>query len=128
MKEQMFQIQRMLADKLDRYRERENSYVVATTCHNSTCSLLTSAKLSDSYLVVGRITRELDKKPLLHLSSIYTWLLVHATTIFIWPLSPCFYLMSYYSSTCVYLKATMLPTCALISYPLPYSIVLCHLL
>jgi len=34
--------------------------IVATTC-----SLLTSAKLSDGYLVVG-ITRELDKEPLLH--------------------------------------------------------------
>jgi len=39
--------------------------VVATTRQNSTCSLLTSAKLSVGYLVVG-ITRELDKKPLLY--------------------------------------------------------------
>ena len=38
--------------------------VVATTRRNSTCSMLTSAKLSVGYLVVG-ITRELDKKPLL---------------------------------------------------------------
>ena len=44
--------------------------VVATTCQNSTRSLLTSAKLSIDYLVVG-ITRELDKKPSLHCSSIY---------------------------------------------------------
>ena len=33
--------------------------VVATTCQNSTRSMLTSAKLSVGYLVVG-ITRELD--------------------------------------------------------------------
>ena len=47
-----------------------NHYVVATTRWNGTCSLLTSAKLSVGYLVVG-ITRELDKKPLLYCSSIY---------------------------------------------------------
>ena len=45
--------------------------VVATTHQNSTCSMLTSAKLSVGYLVVG-ITRKLDKEPLLHYSSIYT--------------------------------------------------------
>ena len=39
--------------------------VVATTCRNGTCSLLTSAKLSIGYLVVG-ITRELDKEPSLY--------------------------------------------------------------
>ena len=44
--------------------------VVATTCWNGTRSLLTSAKLSVGYLVVG-ITRELDKELLLHCSSIY---------------------------------------------------------
>jgi len=44
--------------------------VVATTRWNGTCSILTSAKLSVGYLVVG-ITRELDKEPLLHCSSIY---------------------------------------------------------
>jgi len=44
--------------------------VVATTHWNGTCSLLTSAKLLVGYLVVG-ITRELDKEPLLHCSSIY---------------------------------------------------------
>ena len=38
------------------------SYVIATTRRNGTCSLLTSAKLSIGYLVVG-ITRELDKEP-----------------------------------------------------------------
>ena len=46
------------------------SDVVATTCWNGTCDMLTSAKLSIDYLVVG-ITRELDKEPLLHCSSIY---------------------------------------------------------
>jgi len=45
--------------------------VVATTCQNSTRSMLTSAKLSVGYLVVG-ITRELDKELSLHCSSIYT--------------------------------------------------------
>ena len=44
--------------------------VVATTHQNGTCDMLTSAKLSVGYLVVG-ITRELDKKPSLHCSSIY---------------------------------------------------------
>jgi len=44
--------------------------VVATTCQNSTCDMLTSTKLLDGYLVVG-ITRELDKEPSLHCSSIY---------------------------------------------------------
>ena len=45
--------------------------VVATTCRNGTRDMLTSAKLSVGYLVVG-ITRELDKEPSLHCSSIYT--------------------------------------------------------
>ena len=44
--------------------------VVATTRWNSTRSLLTSAKLIEGYLVV-EITRELNKEPLLHCSSIY---------------------------------------------------------
>ena len=44
--------------------------VVAITHWNGTHSLLTSAKLSVGYLVVG-ITRELNKEPLLHCSSIY---------------------------------------------------------
>jgi len=44
--------------------------VIATTRWNGTCSMLTSAKLSVGYLVVG-ITRELDKEPLLYCSSIY---------------------------------------------------------
>ena len=44
--------------------------VVATTRQNGTCDMLTSAKLLVGYLVVG-ITRELNKEPLLHCSSIY---------------------------------------------------------
>ena len=44
--------------------------VVATTRQNGTCDMLTSAKLSVGYLVVG-ITRELDKEPSLHCYSIY---------------------------------------------------------
>jgi len=39
--------------------------VVATTRWNGTCSMLTSAKLTEGYLVVG-ITRELDKEPSLY--------------------------------------------------------------
>ena len=51
----------------DQYSEGSllSSTIVATTCQNSTCSLLTSAKLSVGYLVVG-ITRELDKEPSLY--------------------------------------------------------------
>jgi len=45
-------------------------FVVATTCQNGTCDTLTLAKLSVGYLVVV-ITRELNKEPLLHCSSIY---------------------------------------------------------
>ena len=44
---------------------------VATTRWNSTHNMLTSAKLSVSYLVV-EITRGLDKKPSLYWYSIYT--------------------------------------------------------
>ena len=47
-----------------------NLAVVATTRQNGTCDMLTSAKLLVDYLVVG-ITRELNKEPLLHCSSIY---------------------------------------------------------
>ena len=45
--------------------------VVTTTRWNGTRDMLTSAKLSVGYLVVG-ITRKLDKKSSLHCSSIYT--------------------------------------------------------
>ena len=44
--------------------------IVATTCQNSTCSMLTSAKLIEGYLVVGT-TRKLNKEPLLHCYPIY---------------------------------------------------------
>jgi len=44
--------------------------IVAITHWNGTRDMLTSAKLSVGYLVVG-ITRELDKELLLHCSSIY---------------------------------------------------------
>ena len=45
--------------------------VIATTCWNGTCDMLTSAKLTEGYLVVG-ITRELNKEPSLYCFSIYT--------------------------------------------------------
>ena len=45
-------------------------YIIATTRWNGTYDMLTLAKLSVGYLVVG-ITRELDKEPSLHCSSIY---------------------------------------------------------
>ena len=51
--------------------ERQEVHVVATIRQNDTCSILTSAKLSVGYLVMG-ITRELDKEPSLYCSSIYT--------------------------------------------------------
>ena len=79
--------------QMDRQTEQINQEisVVATTCRNSTRSMLTSAKLTEGYLVVG-ITRELNKEPLLHCSSIYIntkWSM----------LQQCVYLISYYSST-----------------------------
>jgi len=43
----------------------EEPSVVATTRQNGTCDMLTSAKLSVGYLVVG-ITRELDKESSLY--------------------------------------------------------------
>ena len=46
------------------------AFVVATTRRNGTCDMLTSAKLSVGYLVVG-ITRELNKEPSLHCYPIY---------------------------------------------------------
>jgi len=74
-----------------REKVKNISNIVATTRQNGTRSMLTSAKLSVGYLVVG-ITRELDKEPSLHCSSIYI-----DTRWFI--LQQCIYLMSYYSST-----------------------------
>jgi len=63
-------------DKLDKELDTQDwdnfvkEIVVATTHQNGTYDMLISAKLSTGYLVVG-ITRELNKKPLLHCSSIY---------------------------------------------------------
>ena len=65
--------------------------VVATTHWNGTCSMLTSAKLTEGYLVV-EITRELNKELSLHCSSIYINTMWSV-------LQQCVYLMSYYSST-----------------------------
>ena len=47
-----------------------SSFVIVTTHWNGTHDMLTSAKLTVGYLVV-RITRELDKEPLLYCSFIY---------------------------------------------------------
>ena len=55
---------------IQRLPQHEQRVVVATTCQNDTCSMLTSAKLTEGYLVVG-ITRELNKELLLYCSSIY---------------------------------------------------------
>ena len=79
--------------QMDRQTEQINQEigVVATTCWNSTHSMLTSAKLTEGYLVV-EITRELNKEPLLHCFSIYIntkWSI----------LQQCVYLISYYLST-----------------------------
>ena len=53
-------------EKIKKVRSKDEEVVViATTCWNSTCSMLTSAKLTEDYLVVG-IIRELDKEPLLY--------------------------------------------------------------
>ena len=65
--------------------------VVATTCRNGTRSMLTSAKLSVGYLVVG-ITRELNKEPSLYCFSIYINTMWSVLQQYV-------YLMSYYSST-----------------------------
>ena len=62
----MWMRENMLSISWDRY----NQNVVATTHWNGTCSMRTSAKLTDGYLVVG-ITRELDKEPSLYCYSIY---------------------------------------------------------
>ena len=106
-------------------------YVVATTCQNSTYSLLTSAKLSVGYLVVG-ITRELNKKPLLHCFSIYintTWSILqqYLLALISMPLShvlllrpPCYIHMPWHHTlnlccTCVHHMYTMKNHCSLIS-------------
>ena len=108
-----FQIISMSRATVDTSKITWNLSIVATTCWNGTCSMLTSAKLSVGYLVVKENS---TRSPHYIIHYIYTWLLVRTTTISIWPLSSCCYLMSYYSSICVFLKATMLSTCALTSY------------
>ena len=55
---------------LNSFLEKGSQTVVATTRRNGTCSILTLAKLSVGYLVVG-ITRELNKEPSLHCYPIY---------------------------------------------------------
>ena len=83
-------------------------FVVATTCQNGTHSLLTSAKLLVSYLVVG-ITRELDKEPSLYYP-LYIYMAPGLCYNNIYPALKFMLLPhAHYSST-------MLPTCALISY------------
>jgi len=91
--------------------------VVATTHRNGTHSMLTSAKLTEGYLVVGIYKRTRQGALAVLLLYIYYYIVVRATTMCLPHVHPpCFYLMSYYSSTCVFLKVTMLPTCALTSY------------
>ena len=86
--------------------------VIAITHQNGTHSMLTSAKLSVGYLVVG-ITRKLNKKPSLHCSSIYintTWSVLQQYLLALISMHhPHIILLIHY-------KATMLYTCALISY------------
>jgi len=86
--------------------------VVATTRRNGTCDMLTSAKLSTGYLVV-EITRELNKEPSLHCSSIY----INTMWSMLQQYLPA--LMSMHCSHVLLLihhKATMLYTYALTSY------------
>jgi len=93
--------------------------VVATTRWNGTCDMLTSAKLSVGYLVVG-ITRELDKEPSLHCYPIYIsyrWSM----------LQQCVYLMSTPQWLCKTVHpalTSMCPTCGSnVVYMLPNIIV-----
>ena len=105
----------------------KSNTVVATTRHSRTNDLTTSKALSKlSSKEWGNYKRTRQGALAAFVLYLYTWLLVCATIISNRPLSPCFILIFYYSSTCVFHKATMLPTCALMSYPLSYSIVLCH--
>ena len=82
-------------------------FVVVTTC-----SLLTSAKLLTGYLVVG-ITRELNKEPSLHCSSIYIntmWFMLQQYLPTLKVSCPITYPPYFF------LKTTMLYTCVLILY------------
>ena len=89
--------------------------VVTTTRWNGTHNMLTSAKLSVGYLVVG-ITRKLNKEPLLHCSSIYI--------NYMWSMLQQYLpaLISIHRPHVLFLihicffKATMLLTCALTLY------------
>ena len=95
----------------------ENVHVVVTTRRNGTYSMLTSAKLTEGYLVVGIYKRTRQGALAVLLLFLYNLQVVRATTVCLPHVHPpCFYLMSYYSSTCVFHKATMLPTCTLTSY------------
>ena len=88
--------------------------VVATTCWNSTCSMLTSAKLLTGYLVVG-IIKELDKEPSLHCFSIYINTMWSMLQQYLPALKASYFITH---PPCFYLKATMLYSCALTSYSL----------
>jgi len=86
--------------------------VVAITHRNGTCSMLTSAKLTEGYLVV-EITRELNKEPLLHCFFIYIntmWSMLQQY------LSALMSMYFPYVLLLIHHKATMLYTCALTSY------------
>ena len=86
--------------------------VVATTRQNGTRSMLTSAKLSVGYLVVG-ITRELDKEPSLHCSSIY----INTMWFILQQYLPALMSMHHpHVLLLIHHKATMPYTCALMSY------------
>ena len=85
-----------------------SSTVVATTRRNGTHSLLTSAKLSVGYLVVG-ITRELDKEPSLYYL-LYIYMAPGLCYNNIYPALKSMLLPH------VYYSSTMLSTCALMSY------------
>jgi len=86
--------------------------VVATTRWNGTCSMLTSAKLIEGYLVVG-ITRELDKEPLLYCSSIY----INTMWSVLQQYLPALMSMHHpHVLLLIHHKATMLYICALTSY------------
>ena len=88
--------------------------VVVTTRQNGTCSLLTSAKLSIGYLVVG-IIRELDKELSLYCFSIYIntiWSMLQQYLLALMSMSlPYILLLIYHAST------SRLPT-----MPCPYAL------
>ena len=97
--------------------------IVATTHWNGTHSLLTSAKLSVGYLVVG-ITRELNKKPSLHCSSIYInymWSILQQYLLVLMSMHHPHVLLL------IYHKATMSYTCVLTSYSLISAVHVCNM-